>query len=218
MAPRWIRVRLRWLRAAAVLDGVLFTVVRVFLAIVACPVSFVHRTLKRPFRSSASRTNAFTRENVFIELWVFLWLILNWKLILPLLSGPSDLALLLALSAFPAFRLGDLLYFLLRNHIPRKRAQLSVGRSLLLLVLNYLEVWIIFACFYVVSARLAGCMRWPTPSEAKTMSFRAILTGDLEGHGGVLPVIELGLGYFILAVVLVQILSHVEKKPKDCLG
>jgi hypothetical protein len=215
-------------------DGVLYFLLRmVFLALASIPI-VLHELFKLIFRIAdqcrllrwiterGKKPAHGACESVAVELWVVLWFLVNWLILLPGLAGGPAVWLLYVLGVVLVFRLSEILHFLFEHHIPRKKAQRSVGRSLMLLAFNYLEVAVIFAGFFVLNARLAGDEHSPghipEASEALTASLGVLVARFDFGSSwqtavpnGVLSGIEFALGLFILLVVLVQILAFGEE-------
>ncbi|UCF19256.1 MAG: hypothetical protein JSU87_15215 [Gemmatimonadota bacterium] len=205
-------------------DGVLYTLLRLTLSVLGYPANRLHRQFKRPFirwderRNEKKNIEDHVCEAVSIELWATLGLLVNGFVVLPLLTMPLPAWLVLSLTAVVVFRLADMLSFLLEHHIPRKTRQRSAGRALVLTVVNYIETAVIFASLLLANARFGGAdlNKLPSASRALDISFRGILSGrfgDLELEGwisnwGFLSGTELGVGLFILLVVVVQVISY----------
>jgi hypothetical protein len=221
-------------------DGCGFSLLRLSLFLVGIPLIVVHQLLKLPFKSldrflgrlasrvsQASnfgrilwkvRTPAFTTlfEHMWVELWVVMLLFIMWAFVLQQLTSPSPILPVLLLAYLAVARLGEILYTLLMHHIPVKRAQISVGRSLFLAVLNIVEVAVIFASLLVANGRLkAQILVLPSVSTALDASFSAIFTARFEPEpewdtvipNGVLSGVAFGVTLFILIVVLAQIIN-----------
>jgi len=210
-------------------DGILYTLLRrTFGALSILPI-LVHELFKLLVRRVAGRSRWIRRLLVFngdasdetikyvaIEWYVILFALANW-LVLRRLAGPLSTPGLVALTLVPIFRLGDTLHFLFERHLPHVRQKLSVGRSLVLLGVNYLEILLIFASLYIANSRIPcghSVGRIPQPLEAFVAS-AGVVVGKFDHDpsrravvpNGLLVGIEFAVGLFVLIVVLVRILE-----------
>ena len=214
-------------------DGILYTLLRRIFAVLSIPAILVHELFKLLVQRIAARWRWIRRllvfdgdasdktiEYVAIEWYVILFALANW-LVLRCLAGPLSTFGLVLLTAVPVIRLGDILHFLFEHHLPHVREKLSVGRSLVLLGVNYLEILLIFASLYIANSRIPlgdSVGRMPRPLEAFAASAGVVVGKfDLDASwravvpNGVLVGIEFAAGLFVLAVVLVRILEF--RKP-----